>query len=666
MILKNLTLCDFGLFQGRHSFDLTPRQRYGRKCPIVLFGGLNGTGKTTLLTAIRLAFYGKQSFGPTMSKKTYHQTLTEAIHKGRHDLIVANAAAIELTFTYARQGEINEYYLRRAWNLQAGDLEETLTIAKDGQPLKEFSIDLCQAFLNELIPIGVSELFFFDGEKIAELADDDTGDILQQAVRKLLGLDLIERLRNDLAIYLQGQKQVILPAAANQEIQTLETELQVTLANKDNAIATANELRRKIKALQKDIQQLENLINDGGGAYAKTRQDEQQNQARLLAEKTQLENQLKDLLGEAFPLSLVPKSLAQLLKQLEKEAEWKKQRGVGEILSPRLQQLNAQIAETLPKKYTPIVSNLIEETFADLLSSQRQNSIRHDFSDTVLAKFQHWIQTVIPQSAKSFAILKKRWQAVQEEIEQVSVRLERAPATSSLKIDLATLKKKMQQLGEWQAQAEQQLEQARSWLREAMELVRKIQQLQAQKSQHWRDHKALVYANNARNLLEEFSQRTAHRRLQELEDEFIQAFHRLSRKEDVPLQAKIDPDTFMVSLLDDQGHRISKHQLSAGEKQIYAIAILEALARTSGRKLPIIIDTPLGRLDSKHRSKLVKYYFPQASHQVVILSTDTEVDREFYQSLSTDISHAYHLQYDSIHGNAFAHPGYFWRIEQAA
>ena len=64
---------------------------------------------------------------------------------------------------------------------------------------------------------------------------------------------------------------------------------------------------------------------------------------------------------------------------------------------------------------------------------------------------------------------------------------------------------------------------------------------------------------------------------------------------------------------------LHKDELSAGEKQIYAIAILEALAKTSGRHLPIIIDTPLGRLDSEHCTKLINNYFPYASHQVIIL-----------------------------------------------
>jgi DNA sulfur modification protein DndD len=88
---------------------------------------------------------------------------------------------------------------------------------------------------------------------------------------------------------------------------------------------------------------------------------------------------------------------------------------------------------------------------------------------------------------------------------------------------------------------------------------------------------------------------------------------------------QIDTETFKLSLYDHDGETLPKHRLSAGEKQILAISLLWGLANASGRQLPVAIDTPLGRLDSEHRNHLVERYFPQASHQVMLLSTDTEI-----------------------------------------
>ena len=107
-------------------------------------------------------------------------------------------------------------------------------------------------------------------------------------------------------------------------------------------------------------------------------------------------------------------------------------------------------------------------------------------------------------------------------------------------------------------------------------------------------------------------------------------------------------------------HRISNNRLSSGEKQIFAISILWALRKISGRPIPVIIDTPLARLDSKHRNNLVNTYFPEASHQIIILSTDTEIDKGYFEKLSKFISHSYHLNFSSKDSMTSVEEGYFF------
>lgn len=117
-------------------------------------------------------------------------------------------------------------------------------------------------------------------------------------------------------------------------------------------------------------------------------------------------------------------------------------------------------------------------------------------------------------------------------------------------------------------------------------------------------------------------------------------------------------------MFDRQDRPVPKKQLSAGEKQIYAISILWALAQASGRPLPMVIDTPLGRLDSEHRGHLVERYFPHASHQVIILSTDTEIDRSYVRELAPSISHSFQLRYDQADARCAIEDGYFWAPEE--
>ena len=122
----------------------------------------------------------------------------------------------------------------------------------------------------------------------------------------------------------------------------------------------------------------------------------------------------------------------------------------------------------------------------------------------------------------------------------------------------------------------------------------------------------------------------------------------------------IDPETFEITLLDVNNRRVPIDRLSSGERQIFAIAFLWGLTRTSGKRLPVIIDTPLGRLDNEHRENLVKNYFPNVSHQVIILSTDVEIDNKLFNMLKGYVSHSYQLIYDENCMCTRIYKGYFW------
>jgi len=110
---------------------------------------------------------------------------------------------------------------------------------------------------------------------------------------------------------------------------------------------------------------------------------------------------------------------------------------------------------------------------------------------------------------------------------------------------------------------------------------------------------------------------------------------------------------------DSHSRMVPKNELSSGEKQIYAISVLWALARVSGRPLPMIIDTPLARLDRDHRALLGQRYFPSASHQVIILSTDSEIDREFIPLFGDSIARTYELAFDMASQRTLVRQGYF-------
>jgi DNA sulfur modification protein DndD len=100
--------------------------------------------------------------------------------------------------------------------------------------------------------------------------------------------------------------------------------------------------------------------------------------------------------------------------------------------------------------------------------------------------------------------------------------------------------------------------------------------------------------------------------------------------------------------------------LSAGEKEIYSISLVWALAKASQKPLPIVIDTPLGRLDKVHRTNLLTHYFPYASKQVIILSTDEEIANEYREMIENKVSKEYLIT--DLNDNASIIEGYFHTI----
>jgi DNA sulfur modification protein DndD len=192
--------------------------------------------------------------------------------------------------------------------------------------------------------------------------------------------------------------------------------------------------------------------------------------------------------------------------------------------------------------------------------------------------------------------------------------------------------------------------------------VRRLLQTQVQKEFAGEDSKRMLQlAVRTKDTMQEFLAQVTARKIDRLSGLITESFRFLLRKGSLIERITIDPETFGITLYDNEGRAISKQRLSEGEKQIFAISVLWGLARASARPLPAVIDTPMARLDATHRRHLIERYFPNASHQVVIFSTDTEVDREYYRLLQPSIARAYHLNYDEQARMTRGELGYFWK-----
>jgi DNA sulfur modification protein DndD len=663
MIIERLAVTDFRVFQGKHEFELTPRKRWGSKRPIVLFGGLNGAGKTTTLTAVRLALYGKMSLGPATSQKKYEEFLQSCIHKSRDSVLQANHSSIELAFSYAHMGANSQYIVKRAWSLSGKKLKETLEIQRDGKTLPGLSYEQAQGFLNELIPAGVSDLFFFDGEKIAELVTDHSGNALAQSIKKLLGLDLIEKLKADLGVIVRSHDRDAADDKLTARISSLEDELAAEEKLAEKAEDDFRNLQPKLLEARANFDVANREFLSQGGAWATTREQEIARQTELQSKKSEIESRLREILASDYPLALAPRFLAKVSAQLDQESRSRESAVISRELGKFSSQLRDQLKSTLTKAQFAKAKDRIDDLTAASLSSSEQAKLIHDVSERSRASFEAHLQSATSVLKPELDQLKTELGKIGTELDQIGERIAMAPDDRTLKQTVEELNGQQSEIHKLEAKLEVHRAEAKQHIWRAIEIARKLDELYAQVERLGTDQQSVTLARSAQDALADYSKRAAQEKVQALELEFVQCFQRLARKDDISVSASIDPKTFKVTLTNLTGEEIDKNQLSAGEKQIYAIAMLEALARTSGRKLPIIIDTPLGRLDSKHRGKLIQNYFPQASHQVIILSTDTEVDEAFYSDLYKHMSHAYKLEYEPESGSTAASEGYFWRTE---
>ena len=195
MIFTKIKLENFGLFRGEHIFDLSP---VSKEKPVILFGGKNGAGKTTIFEAVKLCLYGNGFQGSPMSTAKYEKLLYEKIHRDPSNPLL-NYSSITAEFKYIQFGKVDWYSVKRFWQTSGSHVKESLEIYKNAQLLSDIEIDQWQDFVRELIPQGVTRLFFFDGEQIQNLAMEERNNIqLKESFDSLVGIDVVERLLLDL------------------------------------------------------------------------------------------------------------------------------------------------------------------------------------------------------------------------------------------------------------------------------------------------------------------------------------------------------------------------------------------------------------------------------------------------------------------------------------
>jgi len=654
MLLQSLSINNFGIYKGLHSVDLSITDDK----PVVLFGGLNGGGKTTFLDALQLVLYGKHAKCSNRGNLAYGTYLTNTLNKYVEK---TEQAFLELTFSHTTDTNNQIFTVRREWRpaTKPENTKDKVTVFCNGEPDSHLS-EYWDEFVNEFIPMSLSDLFFFDGEKIENLAHPDRSkELIKTGIENLLGLDLLSQLQLDLRNIERKRKTENLNTEVISKVETCEAEIEET-----------NDV---IESLNIEIAKLKKQQGKANVEINKARQKVRESGAHLIEGRDQIkfelgaiEQQLKDNQQQRVKLDsgVGPLGLIQpLLRSTQEQAKLEEQAQEAKALNNAVQNyeetlLDAIDVDTLPESVQQTLAEtmktLSEErnTLASIPEHMGLSSTIFDGVDERIRKDQEERSTI---SKTRLELLEKK--ALFEKKEETIP-------------DYDTVKGVLSELAHYEAEfknAQTLIDVKVSLLSQAeakhAALNQRYTNLLTEQSKDTFEQKRSIQVVDHIGKLKETMQGFAHSLVQEniqlLQQKIFEKFIALTRKERLINGVQICPESFSITLFSANDEPLSPNRLSAGERQLLAIAILWGFSEASGKELPTVIDTPLGRLDGKHRTLLIERYFPYASNQVLLLSTDEEIIDEYYTKLKSSVNSEYYISFDEKQNSSYISEGYF-------
>lgn len=644
MIIKRLHLHNFGVYAGDNEFVFD-----GQK-PIVLIGGMNGRGKTTFLEAVLLSLYGKSSVAYTENeKKSYSQYLRSFVNRESDD----KTCSIRIEFEI--NNNVREFYsVTRSWDGYGARPTEKITVCKDGE-YNEFLTNNWPMFVENILPSALSSFFFFDGEKISELAVDNTNVQLKNSIRSMLGINVLQVLGNDIRRNLKRIGKTELHDQVTDEVLALRE-------RRDQAsfkLSEANEklvlLNDKLTKDQDALEVLQERYTAKGGDAANKRQELLKQKSTLVAELSVVNEKLEDMVAEELPLVLV----RDLVESIKERASQEHTSYVMNEAMLRLQQLFESFSEDY---FDNIDSGRDFLEYVQNQTRENQLGIIYGLSEQGLYQVNALVDgplNTITNQARSIIQKKKNLDKQIAEIESfLAIDIDENDLRGLLKkIKDASLKVAKDQF------EIEELEKKRSELNAnvielSSEFTKLVESYLATVEMRDSEDRLAKYSNMALNVLQKYQIELQKRKTGLLADTITKCYHKIANKKTLIDKINMDPETLDWKCVSSDNREIPRSSLSAGEKQLLVISVLWALAICSKKKLPVIIDTPLSRLDSLHRTALITTYFPNAGEQTIILSTDSEIDANYYQLMKNNIGNEFTLIYDETTKSTTIEQGY--------
>lgn len=640
MKIEKVILQNIGVYANRNEFDLRADK------PIVLIGGMNGRGKTTFLESILLALYGRRFRENGQSGAELEQYLRKISNVTGKD----RECFVEITFTVQEQ-EMATYRIRREWDPARKNIKMITRVCKDGTEDQALS-ENWDMFVEEILPRAIASFFFFDGEKIAELAASKNDEHIRSSIISLLGIDIIQQLITDLHTVTAANQKQLADGHYEEELNDLNGQLK-------EIETLTREKESEWQAVQETLTDLEGQCADLRDQYAMTGGHYTEYRAKYEQEKEQLQLELEEKKEQMLMLasgSLPLKMVSSLLEDVLRDSEGEKEQSQLQVFVEQFPALFREYSggQALSGELQGFLESIKNKVTEDRAVYRLDDDTREHLAE---------LPPVMEREGREAG------QLIQES-RQRKQKLETVENYLAVKVDDEKLRELNDRLAGKLAQRDACRLQAESLEREIKALkdqgenvarTRKqiLQQVVGELDAMDDAVRVVSYAQKQIDILETYKVRLQTLKTGMLAAQMTACLKKLIAKDGLIQNITLDGKTLEFHYFNRNEQEIDRQMLSSGEKQLLVIAMLWALGICSKLQLPLIIDTPLARLDSVHRASLIENYFPKASEQVIILSTDQEITRQDYQNLKKHLGKEYLLVYDETTMSSSVHQGYF-------
>lgn len=716
MIINSITLKNFRSYEDETTFSFTPKDNKN----IILIGGENGAGKSTLFEAIKLCIYGPTTYGYIGNNHNYLTKIKNNINDNAFkNEDIESFVALDISF---KEGtKINSYYLKRSWNYSKHKLHENFKVYLDNNELTDDDKLFFDKYLKSVLPPSLFDFFFFDGEELTDFfVGKSSSSNLKEAILELFNYDTFDVLKKQLLSYQRSNSKSSLKLS---EAQKKFDDVSLDVSNINNEIKKLKEKiivnKEHLEELNiRKIKTDENFRNSGG-IFEEERNLLSSEISKLENERTEINQSIKDFCNETLPFLLLPSLLEDTKDQIEKEDSLNSFNSISEKLSGNLVKsaLSKHIKTSNNTNFDEIAVDLLTEMFnvnelknvSNILelSTEEKTVINHTITN-VLTK-QNSIRKTILNNFSRIKEINSKLQILRNRLNSTisgdlldsyleSINLINNEITE-LENDLAITNAKLERKYEELSSKEYSLTRAKN-----------------EYSSLLKNSNVLEISKDIIEYLDDLLKTLTRDKMNLIENEFITIFTKIIRKDNYVNSIVID-DTFkstlyinkeydtneILNIINNLGFdgtskkygpkfiedlfryynansekeliktldnialveyvnlstKVNINDFSKGEKQIYILCLIWAIIKSSGVEIPFIIDTPYARIDETHRNSLTTNYLPNISKQVIILSTNKEIDSELYKVAKPYICNEYLLLYNTELRKTEVKNGYF-------